>query len=482
MLAFTDEEIIEGVLAEFQPIANIPRPSGHEKAVSDYLKGLFESMGCQVVQDASNNIIADMAASAGKENVPLTIMQVHMDMVCVAEEGVEYDKFNDAIKLVRNGNFLTADGTSLGADDGIGIATIVFVMKNQKEHGPIRAIITVDEETGMSGAINLDEKWLKDAKYLLNCDSEDYDLLTVGSAGHLDAGWHGNIQWLDTPKGEAYTLTVSGLKGGHSGTEINSGVANAIKVLNHWLGTIDLNNVKFWLADINGGKARNVIPSKASATIVARSSLENLQRISRTCAKLFAESYGDLEPNAKFTVTPAAMPAKVFTRGFYNSLETLILDIPNGAMKMSELNPALVQTSANLGMITTTEDKVELVYMPRSTVDSDLDVMKGIVENLADGKNWQAEIEGTSPGWAERKDSELAKLMTGIFEKQNNKPMRVATIHAGLECSWHFKKNPDLDMVSIGTNNKDIHSPAETLELDTIPPQVQLIAETLAAM
>ena len=120
--------------------------------------------------------------------------------------------------------------------------------------------------------------------------------------------------------------------------------------------------------------------------------------------------------------------------------------------------------------------------MPRSTVDSDLDVMKGIVENLADGKNWQAEIEGTSPGWAERKDSELAKLMTGIFEKQNNKPMRVATIHAGLECSWHFKKNPDLDMVSIGTNNKDIHSPAETLELDTIPPQVQLIAETLAAM
>ena len=118
MLAFTDEEIIEGVLAEFQPIANIPRPSGHEKAVSDYLKGLFESMGCQVVQDASNNIIADMAASAGKENVPLTIMQAHMDMVCVAEEGVEYDKFNDAIKLVRNGNFLTADGTSLGADDG----------------------------------------------------------------------------------------------------------------------------------------------------------------------------------------------------------------------------------------------------------------------------------------------------------------------------------------------------------------------------
>ena len=226
-----NNEILEGVLNEFAKLAAIPRKSGHEQAVSDFLKNYLTELGFAVTQDEKNNIIADKPACPGFENAPLTILQGHMDMVCVAAEGVAFDPLKDAIKLVRDEKFLRADGTSLGADDGIGVAEAIYIMKNAKDHGPLRMIVTVDEEQGMTGAIHLDAKHLQDAKFLINCDSENYDELTVGSAGSVNLDFSREIKWVKPEMTAAWQIEVKGLLGGHSGERIGDGRGNAIRTL-----------------------------------------------------------------------------------------------------------------------------------------------------------------------------------------------------------------------------------------------------------
>lgn len=224
-------EVLEGVLAEFAKLAAIPRKSGHEQAVSDFLKSYLSELGFTVMQDEANNIIADKKATAGFEKAPLTILQGHMDMVCVAEEGYAYDPLKDPIKLVRTEEYLSAEGTSLGADDGIGVAEAIYIMKTAKDHGPLRLIVTTDEEQSMKGAIRLSAEHLKDASFLINCDSENYDELTVGSAGSVDLDFTRELKRVEPETSAAWRLEVKGLLGGHSGERIGDGRGNAIRTL-----------------------------------------------------------------------------------------------------------------------------------------------------------------------------------------------------------------------------------------------------------
>ena len=247
-----NNEILEGVLNEFAKLAAIPRKSGHEQAVSDFLKNYLTELGFAVTQDEKNNIIADKPACPGFENAPLTILQGHMDMVCVAAEGVAFDPLKDAIKLVRDEKFLRADGTSLGADDGIGVAEAIYIMKNAKDHGPLRMIVTVDEEQGMTGAIHLDAKHLQDAKFLINCDSENYDELTVGSAGSVNLDFSREIKWVKPEMTAAWQIEVKGLLGGHSGERIGDGRGNAIRTLAMTLAALAAEG-EVELAAFNGG-------------------------------------------------------------------------------------------------------------------------------------------------------------------------------------------------------------------------------------
>ena len=211
-------KILESVLDEFKNLAAIPRPSKHEEKVSNFLRDYLKSYGFEVVQDDSKNIIAEIPASCGKENTPRTILQAHMDMVCVAEVGYKFNPLEDAIKLVRTEDFLTAEGTSLGADDGMGIAEILYIVKNHEKfvHGAIRIIFTVDEEQGMSGAMNLDEKYLADAEFFINCDSENYDEIVAGSAGNIHVEFSRRINYTAPKFSNAYKIKFSGLHGGHS--------------------------------------------------------------------------------------------------------------------------------------------------------------------------------------------------------------------------------------------------------------------------
>lgn len=473
------EDIIEGVLAEFARLAEIPRPSGHEKAVSDYLQGLFRSMGCRVQQDSVYNIIADMPATADCRDKPLAVMQAHMDMVCVADDKVEYDPLKDAIRLVLDGDSLHADGTSLGADDGMGIAIIVYIMKNLSSHGPLRAVITTDEECGMTGSMNLANEVFDGVKYLINCDAAEWDLLTVGSAGSGDIEFCCSYEAV-AAREQGYCLKISGLSGGHSGEKINCGIANSLKAMGHCLSGLREKAEGFRLSSINGGRAKNVIPSTAEAVFTCKSSLEEIQQLVESEYKRFMGLYGDVEDKACFAVAKADV-AEVCGDESGERLIDLLLCLPSGVSAMSKLCQDQVESSANIGVVETdaADHSFCVKYLPRSSREESIleyyDTARALSRNLG----FELKLGHIFPSWTERKNSRLAEIMRGVFQEQNGQPMRVATIHAGLECSWHLRHNPEMDVVSIGTNNNDIHSPKENLEIHTVPPQVLLIAETL---
>lgn len=471
-------EILESVLEEFGKLAAIPRQSGHEKAVSDFLKKYLTEAGFSVQQDNVNNIIAEAPASPGFEKAPLTIIQGHMDMVCVAEEGRDYDPQKDAIKLIRDEKYLRADGTSLGADDGIGVAEGIYILKNAKEHGPLRLIVTVDEERGMTGAVHLEEKHLKDASFLINCDSENWDELTVGCAGSVNLDFTRHVKKTTPQSKKAWQITVSGLLGGHSGERIGDGRGNAIRALAMVVQALQSKGL-VEVADFRGGKARNAIPDNAQAVIVTDLSGTEIKEVLSAEAGRFNKIYGSVDPKADFKATETAVPVKVMTAGDAKRLLMLLTTLHTGVFAMSTVIPGLVETSANLGVVEIEGDEIVIQYFPRSAVDQKLEEFCSFARQMAELTGFTAHIGTQSPGWKENKDSRLAKIMAETFEAQNGKKMKVETIHAGLECGWHFQKNPKLDIVSIGVTTIDIHSPKERLELATVEPQVKLITETL---
>ena len=471
-------EILESVLDEFKNLAAIPRQSGHEQAVSDFLKKYLTESGFSVQQDEVYNIIADAPASPGYEKAPLTIIQGHMDMVCVAEEGYSYDPQKDPIKLVRDDKYLSAEGTSLGADDGIGVAEGIYVLKNAKEHGPLRLIVTVDEERGMTGAVNLEDKYLADASFLINCDSENWDELTVGCAGSVNLDFSRKLK-RTAPQGKAaWKISVNGLLGGHSGERIGDGRGNAIRTLALALQALQEKGL-VEVEDFRGGKARNAIPDSAAAVIVTDLAEEEINEVLFAELGRFNKIYGSVDPKAKFQAVKAELPAEVLTAGDAKRLLSLLTILHTGVFAMSTVIPGLVETSANLGVVEMKADEVAVQYFPRSAVDQKIDEFRHFAQQIAELTGFTAHIGTQSPGWKENKDSRLAKIMAETFKAQNGQPMKVETIHAGLECGWHFRKNPQLDMVSIGVTTTDIHSPKERLELATVEPQVKLILETL---
>ena len=467
-------EVLEGVLAEFAKLAAIPRKSGHEQAVSDFLKSYLSELGFTVMQDEANNIIADKKATAGFEKAPLTILQGHMDMVCVAEEGYDYDPLKDPIKLVRTEEYLSAEGTSLGADDGIGVAEAIYIMKTAKDHGPLRLIVTTDEEQSMKGAIRLSAEHLKDASFLINCDSENYDELTVGSAGSVDLDFTRELKRVEPETSFAWKIEVKGLLGGHSGERIGDGRGNAIRTLAMILTALQEKG-EVELASFAGGKARNAIPNDAAAVFVTDLPKEEIEAVIKDQQERFKKMYGNVEPQILVPLTSVEAPQQVLTAGDAKRLLNLLTILHTGVYAMSTVIPGLVETSANLGVVNMTADEVEVQFFPRSAVDQKLDGFRQYAETVAALTGFTAHIGTQSPGWKENKDSRLAKIVAETFAEQNGKPMKVETIHAGLECGWHFRKNPQLDMVSIGVTTKDIHSPKERLNLPSLERTWKLV-------
>lgn len=474
-MSLMDKDIMDGVLAEFSNLAAIPRKSNHEEAVSNFLKERALSFGCNVIQDEKFNLIIDKPAAKGCEDWPRVIVQGHMDMVCVAAEGVDYDPLTSPIKIINDGEFLRADGTSLGADDGIGVAAAMYLLQQDFNHGPIRAIFTVDEEQGMSGAKELNAKYLLDAKYLINCDSEDFDVLTLSSAGSVNIDAERRISWHKPEYRFAYKFVIKDLHGGHSGEAINRGYANAVKIMAQAISIIS-KNTEIELASVSSLKARNVIPSEAEFVFTAP--LSDVKVFNVTVAKIteyLKAAYGNTEKNFTVTCTPCELPERVMSEDDMRSIVDFINLSMTGVLKMSQAEAGLVELSANIGPVITKDHTVEISVFPRSAVDALTHEIANIYVQLGKRCGIRVVSGEPAPGWPVNPNSQLKDVVLETFKEQNGYEMQAKSIHAGLECSYFYAKNPKLDIISIGPNNIDIHSPNERLELKTLVPHVKLI-------
>lgn len=461
--------MLEKVLDEFKKLAAIPRPSKHEEKISNFLRDYLQSYGFEVMQDEFKNIIAEIPAICGKEDTPRTILQAHMDMVCVAEENYKFNPLEDGIKLIRSEDFLTAEGTSLGADDGMGIAEILYIAKNHEKisHGPLRIIFTVDEEQGMGGAMNLDEKYLIDAEYFINCDSEIFEEIVAGSAGNIHVDFSRRIEYTAPKFSNAFKIKFSGLHGGHSGIEINKNFVNAIKLTAKFL-----NQENFQLAKFDAGTAPNVIPSESEIVIVTDFSADEIAARADLLKNRVKNISGE---DLNFEITPVTLPEKVLSAADFENLIALISTIHSGVYSVTG---EFVRTSANIGVIRTAEN-IEVNILARSNVSELLDEFKETFAQVSKLSNFEVKFGTPAPAWNFKPNSKLVKIVAKIFERQNNFAPKILTSHGGLECSFFAVKNPALDIVSIGTTNEFIHSTKERLHLKTVEPHVNLIIATL---
>jgi len=474
-----ENSILEGVLAEFKELAKIPRQSQHEKAVSDYLAGWAEKQGFDYIQDQENNIIIEVPATEGHKKGPLTILQGHMDMVCIAEDGEKYDPLTDPIKLIRDKETLTARGTSLGADNGIGIAMIQYMISSENiSHGPLRAIFTVNEEDGFTGAFRINEKYFLDATYLINCDSEAFGEMTESCAGSNRYDFSRANTWV-FPKGDlAYELSLSGLRGGHSGIEIGLDHANAIKALGNALGYVSKNGVSIELFAFDGGQALNAIPSFAKAILVIASKDQKVfEELMAAAVNQFERTYAAIEKNYKFTYEKTKFPDKVFSEADGLSFLNFINQIQDGVQTISPFVDDLIESSSNLGLAKIGEASTTLNVMARSSEDDLLAKYTQTYQSLGQMAGFDLKSDLPTPGWAVDPDNSLKDIYAKAYKDYTGKDVRVMAIHAGLECGSFAKKNPELKMISVGPDLAAIHTPNETLYLSSIAPSIKVLAK-----
>lgn len=478
-----DNQMIDMIMEEFEGFAKCPRPSLHEKQISDHLVKRLTDLGVtHVVQDEANNVIAYIPATEGYENAPLTLLQGHMDMVCVAKPGVPFDLLTSPITLVREGNILHADGTSLGADDGAGLAAILLLLRLGVAHGPLRIIFTTDEETGMTGAQKLDPKYITDLKNIINCDSESLDVICLGSAGSCHLAFTRELHWEAPSEGTALAITASDFKGGHSGETINQGKSNAIQALSDLLLSLE-DTVSFRLASFNGGDAANAIPANAAAVIVVKSADEAAVKDAvKARQEVLSRIYKGIEDKATFTVTAAALPKGVFSAEDTEMTINLVSLLHCGTFVMNQEFPLLPELSANIGTIKTTEDKVTFQYFPRAGGDDRLNVLLEKMPVFAKLTGFTLEKGAQEPAWSVNPVSRLAPLYEEAFKKITGRTARMEAIHGGLETGRFYHLNPEADIISVGPDTHHIHSADESVELDSIAAWVRILAETLASM
>lgn len=452
----------------FLELSAIPRGSGNEAAASRYVADTAAGMGHAVILDDAGNVVVRKKAAPGRENAPGVVLQAHVDMVCEKNEDTRHDFLKDPIAVYRDGDLLRARGTTLGADNGIGVAAALAILESADiNHGPLEALFTVDEETGLTGANKFNEGILR-GKYFLNLDSEEEQILTIGCAGGIDTIVSRTLDLKDSdPLKKAYRLKVHGLKGGHSGVDINRGRGNSICMLARTLyGFIP----KFGLdlAGIDGGNKRNAIPREAFAVVMALPGQETALRAAvSTCADELRMAFGAFDPGVALSLEPVAAPAKVMSAADARTLVSFLFAAPHGVTAMSPDIEDLVQTSINLGVVETKEDKVEIVFLSRSSIDSCKTALASRIASLASLAGMTCAHTGGYPGWKPEPGTFLVKTVLGIYERLHGRPMTVKAMHAGLECGIIGQKYPGMEMVSIGPDMRDVHTPEEKVSISS---------------
>jgi len=454
----------------FAEIARIPRCSKSEAAISKYVQDVAKRLGLPAAVDGFGNVVVKKPASPGREGMRGIALQGHLDMVCEKNKETVHDFAKDPIRIVRKGNILTADGTTLGADNGIGVATMLAIMEDATlEHGPLEFLFTVDEETGLTGAGNLAPDLLE-ARTLINLDSEEFGTLYVGCAGGRNTIGRWKLEREDSPpKAVAARVTVKGLRGGHSGLEIDKGRGNAIKILNRVLLALDERGAR--LASIEGGNKLNAIPREAQATVFvpAKAWDATAPAVAEFVPVLKAE-IATVEPDLDITMerVPGSRRGKVFKKAIQKKLLRGISALPHGVIKMSAEISWLVETSTNVATIKTTPKAIELGTSQRSSVASEIREICHTVESILALAGAEPEPVGGYPGWKPNLDSPILKVAKDTYAKLYGKEPEVKAVHAGLECGIIGEKFPGMDMVSLGPTLEGVHSPDEKIYIDSV--------------
>lgn len=458
------------IINDFLFLSSIPRKSHHEEAVSLFLQKWAAEKGLDVIRDEVGNIIIDKHASPGNDNRPRTILQAHMDMVCVAEPGRDYDPLRDPIRVLNDGSVLTADGTSLGGDDGAGIAIAMSILEDPDAvHGPVRAIFTVDEEDGMLGANALDAVHL-DAEYLINLDWESFGSLCCSSAGSDMYLLTRSAEWEDVSGVVFCSLSVNGFEGGHSGALIHLGRANAIRAAARiLLRSAKASGAKLRVCRFRGGSAHNAIPSSAHA-VVAVDETHADAFLSEAAAQIDAEleKCALTDPGASIGISLSERESRGLSPVMSMDTLSILTEVHDGVNTWSTSVPGLVESSANTGVAELKDDHFEFMIHQRSSEPAITDEMKKVFLSQSAARGYSLRVVSTGPAWPVKPDSSLLRLCEEEFRSLFDRDIRVEPVHAGLECGAWASKNPALDIISIGPEIIDIHSPNETLILQSV--------------
>lgn len=467
------------VFAFFEELCAIPHGSHNTKAISDYCVAFAKSRDLAVEQDAHNNVIIRKDASAGYEHAPTVILQGHLDMVCVKDADCPKDMAQEGLDLVVEGDFVRAEGTSLGGDDGIAVAMALAILDDDTlPHPALEALFTVDEEVGMLGAMALDFSSLK-GRWLINIDSEEEGIITVGCAGGTTLDCLLPFR-REERRGVCCTVTISGLTGGHSGAEIHKGRASATALLGRLLQEMG-SAAPYSLVTLQGGTVGNAIPCTAEAVLVASAGdVAALQSACEQCAAILRHEYAvtDADMNITFAAGEETSVSAVDAAGTTAAVFALA-QLPQGVVTMSQDIAGLVQTSLNLGVLTMSENEMKMRFTIRSSVESQKRWLRHRLEGFMAFVGGSANARHDYPGWEFRRDSALRELVAECYREQYGAEPEVAAIHAGLECGILCGKAPDLDCVSIGPDIHDIHSPQECLSISSTQRVYELVLKVL---
>ncbi len=464
----------------FERLNAVPRASKKEQQVIAFMRDFGTKLGLETLVDEVGNVLIRKPATPGREKRKTVILQGHLDMVHQKNNDTQFDFATQGIQSYVDEGWVKARGTTLGADNGIGVASMMAVLESGDiEHGPIEALFTIDEETGLTGAARLKPNWLR-GDILLNTDTEDHGELCIGCAGGVDTIVTMTYPTTKPTGDVALEIKIKGLKGGHSGCEIHLGRGNANKILNRLL-YIATKQFRIGIDRIDGGNLRNAIPREASAVIIVEKS--RLADLKQKLQKLGESISGELkrvEPDLLISISDAKMPADVMDFAAQQRLIGAIYAAPNGVFRMSDDVPGLVETSTSMARVAVGGGKAQIEFLSRSSVDSGKDNIAEAIEAAFELAGCEVKHVGGYPGWTPNSDSMIVKLMTKVYEKLFGETPKVMAVHAGLECGIIGSHYPKLDMISFGPTIRSPHSPDERCEIESVQKYWRYLVEVLA--
>lgn len=463
----------------FEEISKIPRCSGNEKEISDYIKGVGKKLGLETIQDNKLNVIIRKPASPGYEDSEGVIIQGHMDMVCEKEDSIEHDFSKDPIELIVDGDYIRTNGTTLGADNGIAIAMGLAILEDSTlEHPCLELLVTTSEETDMSGALSLSENVLKGTR-LLNIDSEEEGILTIGSAGGELIDARIPIEHINVSDYIEIRLVIRGLMGGHSGSDIHKQRGNSNKILNMLLKKIK-NNFEIKLVTISGGTKDNAIPRQSKAIIAIRSNdLPKFDDIIEKIRKDILDIYKSYEPEIDIVIEKGNPCKEVLSDNVLDKILILLDNIPTGVFTKMPQNQDIVESSSNLAIIKTEKDNIIVQTSTRSSSKEKLIKLRESILDIINKAGAEYSVGGYYPEWEYNPESKLRDTALALYKEMFGEEMISTVIHAGLECGAFNEKYPGVDIISFGPNIYDAHTPKESLSISSTKRTYEYLIELL---